>query len=239
MKKTLIFLIIILLNSCKNENIKALLQIKPIAIKEKGSTNKKVDNLPFGNIEVTKYPFKKEIWYDDYDDKSLQKITKTIDLESDSIRLLKVKFNMKIGIPKKEYNYYTLKDEKIKRIDDSKIIDVFYLLNKNDIFSIYYVGATVFDIENKLFENKYSWYIITLDKNNHLIDFIKFYNVEYSKEEYSDRWNFCNKRISYIDKHKIISVYNFICKEWDISYEYKLESMYKYQITESGKIVKI
>jgi len=241
MKKSLfILLFFVLLFSCKNEKKSISIKEEQVVqkLEQKGDLKQDlINNLPFGNYEITQYPFKKNVWLDDFENKKLQKATKFL-FKDDYDNFDSLKFE-KLKIQAKQGNYFLLYGTELEIEQEIKTNNTAYLISKNNLFSIYFVEVEISDIKNNIFKNQKGGYIITADNKDKIIDNIKFNQILYNDNEKTERWNFANIRISYMDKSKTISIYDFLIKEWDLNYEFKLISEAKYKIDVNGFIEKL
>lgn len=226
MRKIFYFILITFVFSCK-ENPKN--NQNNGAIKKE----KEISKLPFGNQHITNFNFLNNMWMDDYEDKELQLATNFLYL--DNLNLQKIKLNIEIHSVAQKY--FMLQGGIIEEMKTKSIYNSLYFLQAENEYKLYYASSEPKKNENERFRNQILGYLVTLDNDNNLIDNIIFNLIAYSSIEYSDRWSFLNTRLSYINDFKEIFIYDFMSKEWDMSYEYKLMEKSKYEISQKGKFI--
>ncbi|WP_452219458.1 hypothetical protein [Lacinutrix salivirga] len=237
MKKTLFLICIIFFVSCKTENRFNKIQENPITQNNPKKQRKLFDSLPFGNPKLKSYPFKKNTWIDDLNNKDLQDATIFL-YEDDYKKFKNIKKQGLKTLPSKN-KYFLLNNKELNTTEQYNSNGNLYLLFENISYRLCYLEVEITDIENNLFENQKGGFLITLDNNDNIIDKKKFNQNLYNTKESTERWNFSNLKLSYIDKEKVITTYTFLCKEWDLNYEFKLINTIKYKINNNGLFLKL
>lgn len=240
MKKIIYFLTALVFFTCyKKNNTITYNEKEKKPIEESNFNNDSlVKKISFGNLELTKYKFPKKIWINDLNDKFLQNATKPL-YKDDYENFKNIKIE-KLNILPIKSKYILLNSDEINTKEEYNSENILYLLTKSHNYNLYYLEVEITDIENNLFENQKGGFLVTIDDNNNkIIDKVKFnHNLYYTKES-TDRWNFLNLKLSYIDKAEKITSHSFLCKEWDLSFEFKLIETNSYQIDKKGKIIKL